>query len=378
VDSGISLTYLAIDGITEGVGASQVVPYVEGLARRGAQVTVHSFEHHRPSPTTRWRVEAPGVVWHPHLFHGRGSVAGVARVLQCAALVRGPAIVHARSDLPAAAALAARAKTWVWDVRSFWADQRITLGMLRPGSAQEKVLRAIESMAAERSSAITTLTGAAIDVLAARHGEAVRAKATVIPTCVDLGRFSAAPMPDAGRLHLLLSGTFNALYDLDLTLRFFHALGLIRPVDLTLLRPDTSPWDRPVVAFGGTTATAPWGEIPARVRASHAGLCICRTDNPVAISGAAPTKLAEFLATGRPVVINAGLGDMDELVTRHRCGVIVRDGSVEAVEEAAQCLSALVDDDLTPMRCRAAAAEHFDLDVAVSRLFDIYRHLLPS
>jgi glycosyltransferase involved in cell wall biosynthesis len=368
-----ALTYLTVDGIASGVGASQVLPYVEGLARHGARVTVHSFESQPPAPGIRARLEGAGVDWHHHRVRRYGAAAAALRVFEGAALVRGPALVHARSDLPAASALVARSEAWVWDVRSFWADQRIAMGMLRAGSRTERVLRAIESAAATRASAIVTLTAAAVDELAARHGEAVRAKTTVIPTCVDLEHFALAPLPDAARIQVLLSGTFNRLYDLDLTLRFVESLRRVRSADVTLLRPGTSPWDGPVAGSGGRLASAPFAAIPEWVRASHAGVCLCRVDNRAAIAGAAPTKLAEFLAMGRPVVVNAGLGDMDAMVARHRCGVIVADRSAAGLLRAASDLLALIDDAATPGRCRAAAEEHFDLEVGVSRLIDVYQ-----
>ena len=368
-----AVTYLTVDRIGSGVGASQVLPYVEGLARRGARVTVHSFESQPPAPAIRARLEGAGVDWHPHRVRRQGAAAAGLRVLHGAALVRGRGLVHARSDLPAASALVAGADAWVWDVRSFWADQRVAMGMLRRGSRTERVLRTIESAAATRASAIVTLTAAAVDVLVARHGEAVRARTSVIPTCVDLGRFALATMPEAARIQVLLSGTFNRLYDLDATLRFCESLRRVRGADVTLLRPGTSAWDAPVAGSGGRLASAPFAAIPEWVRASHAGVCLCRVDNRAAIAGAAPTKLAEFLATGRPVVVNAGLGDMDALVTRYRCGVIVGDRSAGGLQQAASDLVALVDDEATPGRCRAAAEDHFDLDVGVSRLLRVYQ-----
>ncbi|MDP9073610.1 MAG: glycosyltransferase [Actinomycetota bacterium] len=367
-----------MDEIARGVGASQVLPYVEGLARRGAQVALHSFEHEPRAPAIRQRLDEAGVEWHAHQFRGRGSIAGAGRVLQAAALVRGATMVHARSDLPAAAAMLARSHRWVWDVRSFWADQRVAMGMLRQGSPQERVLRAIESSAAERSSAITTLTAAAIDVLAARHGEAIRAKATVIPTCVDLDRFPLAPMPDPDRIQMLLSGSFNRLYDQDVTFRFFQAVRRVRPAALTLVRPKPTQWDRTIIEIGGALAAATFAEMPAHIRASHVGLAICRTDNTAAIAGAAPTKLAEFLSTGRPVVVNAGLGDMDNIINHHHCGVILTDHSEDAVDQSARALDALLNDDLTPTRCRMAAEEHFDLELGISKLIDVYERVLQG
>jgi glycosyltransferase involved in cell wall biosynthesis len=171
----------------------------------------------------------------------------------------------------------------------------------------------------------------------------------------------------------LLSGSFNRLYDLDVTLGFVAAVQRLQPAALTLLTNGSSCWERRVSEVGGVVASVPFAEMPGRVQASHAGLSICRTDDSAAIAGALPTKIAEFLATGRPVVVNAGLGDMDTLLARHRCGVVLRDNSREGLDDAAHRLSALVEDDLTPKRCRAAAIEHFDLDEGVTKLLEVYR-----
>lgn len=364
------LTYLTFDSLADGVGASQVLPYVERLARRGLDVTVHSFEPAVPSAALRRRLSTTGAKWRPHRFGPGGSVMGLGRVFAGAAWIRNAELVHARSDLAAAACLLARPQAWVWDVRSFWADQRIALGLLHQGSSQERVLRRVEAASASSAGAIVTLTEAAIDELADRHGPGVRSRARVISTCVDLDRFAARPLPPAP-ITLLLSGTFNALYDRAATFGFIEAVQRRRPATVSLLRPDPSPWDDDVRRLGGAVGAATSAEMPARTAAAHAGLSICRSDNRLAITAAAPTKVAEFLATGRPVVVNAGLGDFDALLAEHRCGVVVRPGG-EGVERAADRLVALLDDPETPGRCRHLAEQRFNLDTAVNALAGAY------
>ncbi|MEO7556255.1 MAG: hypothetical protein ABIV94_06585 [Acidimicrobiales bacterium] len=371
------LTYLTVDEVTRGVGASQVLPYLERLSARGLAITLHSFEQREPELAVRERVTASGIDWRPHVFGRHGAAGGLGRVARGARAVRHDALVHARSDLPAAAALLGRPKAWVWDVRALWADQRIALGLLRQGSPAERVLRKVESAAASRSSAITTLTQAAIDVLAQRHGEQVRSKATVISTCVDLGRFSVEPLPPAEPVRLLLSGSFNQLYDLDLTRRFITTLKELAPVELTLLRDAPSSWDAAVAAMGGTIRSAAFQDMPAEVQASHAGLSICRMDIGTALAGTAPTKIGEFLACGRPVVVSKGIGDLDDLINQGRCGVVLHDTSDASIRLAVTGLLGLLTDGETPARCRAAAEQAFALEDGVSRLIDIYRRSQP-
>ncbi|MDQ6696942.1 MAG: hypothetical protein M3Z46_05730 [Actinomycetota bacterium] len=369
------LTYLTFDEVGRGVGASQVVPYVERLAATGLEITLHSYEQTSPTDALRRRLRSAGVDWRTHAFRAGGARSALRRIAGAARFVRGAELVHARSDLPAAAAMLGRADAWLWDVRSFWIDQRIALGLARPNGSLERAMRRVEAAAAHRSTAITTLTGAAIDVLAERHGAEVRAKAVVVPTCTDLRRFTATPMP-SGELTLMLSGTFNELYDRAKTFALVDAVSRRTTVRLFSARPRPGTWDADVEARGGALVSAPYEDMPELVAKAHAGLCICRIGHRLAIVAAAPTKIAEHLAAGRPVVVNRGLGDMDDHIAASGCGVVV-DTDVEA---AADQLIALLADPATPGRCRRVAEDVFSLDVGIERLLGCYRravHVAP-
>lgn len=372
----LRVRYLSMDGLTEGVGVSQVLSYVERLSQRDIHVTLHSFEQTEPKPELRARLRAAGVAWHPHRFGRDGARGGAVRVARAAVWARTGDVVHARSDLAAAAAVVAKSPRWVWDVRSLWADQRIDLGMLRVGSVEERVLRRLEAAAACKSSAIITLTEAVLPVLDLRHG-AVSPRATVITTCVDTARFRLAPFPPAEPLLLLLAGTLNRYYDVPAMAALVRELQRRRPARLTVLTPRATPWDHLLADLQPSRSSATPGEMPAAVAASHVGLSICREDVGLSLTAAMPTKLGEFLATGRPVVVNARLGDAAVLVTAHRAGVVVGSGR-EAVNRAADELEALVADADTPNRCRQLAVSHFDLDRAVDRLADVYRRATQS
>jgi glycosyltransferase involved in cell wall biosynthesis len=76
------------------------------------------------------------------------------------------------------------------------------------------------------------------------------------------------------------------------------------------------------------------------------------------------------------VVVNPGLGDMDELLAAGDCGVVVRGRSDEDIDHAAENILRLVDDDGTPARCRALAAQHFDVERGVERLLAAYHDAL--
>jgi hypothetical protein len=366
------LTYLTTDSLSEGVGASQVLAYAERLAGRGVHVRVHSFEKGAPSAELVQQVREAGITWTPHPFGAGGPMGGVGRVLRGARGVRGAELVHARSDLPAASALLARCPRWIWDVRSLWADQRIALGALTAGGPEDRVLRRIEGAAARQSAGIVTLTAAVLPVLAARHGDTLSAKAAVIPTCVDLHRFVEAPMPSGEPVRLLLAGTLNAYYDVPAMLALVAEGMRRRRAALDVLSPSSTQWDAALAEAGGITDVATPAEMPERIRSSHAGLSVCRTDAGVSLTAAMPTKIAEFLASGRPVVVNPGLGDADHLVEDAGAGVVLRDLSPHGLATAWDRIEELVADPETPSRCRRLAEAHFDLDKAVDRLLQLY------
>lgn len=366
------MTYLSFDALGEGVGASQVGAYVEALARRGMAVHLHSYEKGPPPPAQLERLAAAGVQWTAHQFKGHGAAAGALRVVQAASYLRHANFVHARADLAAGAAVLARRRAWVWDVRSLWADQRIALGTLRLGSPEERVLRRVERAAARRCTGVVALSQAALETLAERHGADILANAAVVPTCVDLGRYPVAPPPEGPVTRLLFSGTLNRYYDLPAMLALTAAMNRRRPTRMDVLAPGATGWDPELGHAGVSVRSVRPADLPRELQEAHAGLCICRFDAGPSLRAAVPTKIAEFLASGRPLVVNRGLGDLDALFAAHHCGVVLEDASAAALDRAADALEALVDDPQTPARCRALAVSHFDLERGIDRLRSVY------
>ncbi len=104
---------------------------------------------------------------------------------------------------------------------------------------------------------------------------------------------------------------------------------------------------------------------------ASAGLCLYRGDRSAA--ACSPTKIAEYLAAGLPVVASSGMGDMDRILRgcggmnpgpadRQPVGVLVNERDPNDLERAALELRGLMDDAKLRARCRALAAESFDLE----------------
>jgi glycosyltransferase involved in cell wall biosynthesis len=115
-------------------------------------------------------------------------------------------------------------------------------------------------------------------------------------------------------------------------------------------------------------------EVPAYLRRARLGLSFRKAT--FAQIAASPTKIPEYLAVGLPVVCNAGIGDMDELVERERVGVVLRDFDEAAYRAAAERALALTEERGVRERCERIAHERFDLNtVGGPRYLNVYRRL---
>jgi glycosyltransferase involved in cell wall biosynthesis len=93
-----------------------------------------------------------------------------------------------------------------------------------------------------------------------------------------------------------------------------------------------------------------------------------------------PTKNAEYLACGLPVIINAGVGDSDVLVTREKVGTLVTEFTSTGYAGAlASIENFLVNQDDTRKRARSVAERLFDVSgVGVERYARLYENVLTS
>ena len=364
------LTYATVDSLSEGVGSSQIVPLIEKLSSHGMKINLMTFEKTKPSEALVARMRAANVNWVQIPFESLGPLGGLLRTLKLSQSMPESSIVHARSDFPAVAARFSNQEKVLWDIRSLWADQR---KFIESNFLKRSILQfygPFESLACISSNAISTLTKAVVPVLEERHKNLPKLR-TVVPTAVDLERFVFAPiMPK--KLRGLYSGTYNNYYDLELSRRFVEEIRKIINCDVDWARPGESKVTN--LNAGENAIFSTTQPKMAEVLSAYSfGISICKADAGPSLKAAMPTKIAEFLAIGRPVIVNSGLGDCDELLTKSKTGVIL--SRQDNLEAKARELIEMCNDKDTPYRCREVAEHHFAMTDGVDRYLDIYQKL---
>jgi glycosyltransferase involved in cell wall biosynthesis len=398
--------YVSHTGMTEPLGQSQVVPYVAGLARAGWDMEIVAFEPDTASiaeiQSVRRQLQIGGVGYswtrrsRSHALAVKLKEANQAFVrLLALAFVRRPQIVHARSYLPAAVASVVAAVSpgrprFIFDVRGLLGEEYVDAGHWASGSFRFKLVKQVERRLFARANGVVVLTE--------RHRRWLHAESKllkidtpieVIPCCVDLDRFRAEPGDRArtreelgagDRFVLAYSGTLGSWYRADDMARLFAAIRARRPAMFAVYtRSDPVEMTR---AFAGAGVrdedvrfirVAP-ADMPRFLAAADAAVsfitpCLSKL-------GSSPTKVAEYLAMGLPVVLNRGIGDSDLLIDETTAVVDAGSLTPSEIESAADQLLKL---DLHAVReeGRRVAIARFSLEsVGIVRYQRLYDRLL--
>lgn len=366
------ILYLSFDSLKEGVGASQVLAYMRKV-QSVTPVTIISFEKEMPTESEIIAVEKDGLKWRPLPFGRFGIIGGIGRVVRLWLKVDRSKIVHARSTLPALAAMLKFPNTWVWDCRSLQADQRRALSPKQKRNLTFLVMRFIEYILAKRTSSIIVITKSVVPVFITRY-RVPQSKVHVIPTCVDVEKFQEKPFTIKKEIKMLFAGTFSPAYDVHLINKIIRKMKEYTPVAVTVATSlgSTENWKQ--VDYD-KLVSVPHDDMPALIQEHHLGFSIWKNNLGICLTSVASTKTAEFLACGRPIVINSLQGDFGKLIEEYNAGVVTYSEKDDEIKRYVLQILELVKDDSTPKRCRELALKEFSLDLGIEDLIKLYQEL---
>lgn len=389
--------YVSYDGMLEPLGQSQVVTYLERLS---GDARIHIISYEKPADwadrgrraALAARLEAANIAWHPLAYHkaptvpatlfdiGQGLVVGLWLCLR-----HRIGIVHARSYVPALIGWLIKLLTGarlIFDMRGFWADERVDGGIWPAGGRLYRAVKRIEKVLLCGADHIVTLTHASKSVIEGFPFIAgcAHAPVTVIPTCADLDRFA---LREGGRpqgFTLGYVGSIGTWYLFDEVLECFRLVREKRPGarllvvnrgEQELVRESAARLGIPEDALEITAADH--AQVPTMIRRMNAGAAIIR---PVFSKiASAPTKLAEYLGCGVPCLGNVGVGDMELMLEGEGGGVALREFTDTERVRAVDRLLALCDDGQTAALCREVALRHFSAEEGAARYRKIWRSL---
>jgi glycosyltransferase involved in cell wall biosynthesis len=391
--------HVSYDGVLEPLGEAQVVPYVEGLARRGFDVAVLSFEKPRHLAdrarldAMRRRLSANGVAWQTRRYHKRPTVpatlldaaVGAGEIIRWSRRSGAPRVLHLRGYVPGLMALLGgrtRGTKLVLDTRSFMVDERIQSGMWAAGSVVARAARAIERRLLSTADAVAVVSRTGARRLSDHTRGPVPARIRVIPPCVDLERFRPAEDQVTRRRQLglspgpvivhsgALSTWYLAEYTFQVGMEFARRSGgsfLVLTHEAEFAR---SLNER--LGAGAVIHSVGHSDMPKWLGACDAGLAVVRPDP--AKQGSMPVKLGEYLACGLAAAATANVGDVEEHLDGSPVALAFDPESESPEDIAVRLLAAAARLDRRAT-ARALAERRYSLDSGVRQYAGLYDEL---
>lgn len=335
---------------------------------------------------------AHGITWLPQRFRTQPriiapalSMARMVWLVRREALSRNVRLIHARSYIPAAAALAVRRLTgipFIFDMRALWPEELITAARLKRGSLLHRSITWAERACLREASAVVSLTSAAVTYLKKAYPrELERQHIAVIPTCADLERFTHSPKDRSSRVIGCLGTVLSGWFKLDWLSAFLTA-ATSRDADLRFVmttRDDPNEIrDRLAVAdaTNGRIDIAPCPSELVHDAIQGQMASVMFFTQGLSKLGSSPTRMGEVLGCGIPVVANAGVGDVEQIIRKYRVGVLVTGPSPQEMNAAWDELQDLLKEPGLAQRCRNAAEAVFSLESGADAYASLYRMIL--
>ncbi len=393
--------YISYDGATDPLGRAQIIPYLIGLSKKGANITILTFEKkERSSEISELNsyLETNGISWKRLWYHKRPKT--LATLLDvCVGVVvgyylikkTGIEIVHGRTFFGSLIGTVLRKITNIKllvDVRGLWADERAEGGSWEKGGLNFRVFKYLENLAIRNADGMVVLTERLKEhITASDINKKKNIPINVVPTCVDIDKFNDNIRNQdnfeafGDKFVLVYLGSLGTVYLLDEMLRFFRIFNEYKEdaVFLIISHSDVSSLpdklrEADVEINRVFIKSVNHDDVAAWLSCASAGIAFYKPY--FSAIGRAPTKMGEYLACGVPIVINKGIGDSDRVVVDSNVGIMIDNFSEVNLRKGAMDLIKFTENngDIKD-RCRKTAKKYFNLSNGVEIYWDLYNRL---
>lgn len=402
---------MSYDGLTDPLGQSQILPYILGLVSAGYEFVIISVEkkdrykkHHTAIDNF---IHNKAIDWFPITYHQKPPILStcynlfvmrskIKKILR----FRGIDFIHCRSYLTALLALQFKKRhgtKYLFDMRGFWADERIEGGiwpMKFPYDWIYKFFKKKEKELMVNADQTVVLTQMAKDIILDRIVKNHKPPGiTVIPCCVDSDLFSLS-----GKDSLFINqvkdklgfegkgpilnyvGSLGTWYMLEEMLKFFkcfkhhfpQAFFLIVTIDgseeLDRMIEENSLDKNSIATIAGSRE-----QMPSLI--SLADYSIFFIKPTFSKQASSPTKQGEIMCMGIPIITNSGIGDTDLIMEESNSGILIEGFNRKNYENAVKLIKRNTFD---PADIRSHGLKHFDLRASVNKYKGVYRKILNS
>jgi len=389
------ILYITYDGLLEPLGQSQVLEYQKKLSQRH-DIFIISFEKLTLNKNNEFHnstikiLKASNINWYRLQYHKKPSGLATAFDISTGILLASfliirynIKIIHARSYVPSVIALFMKkfiGSKFIFDMRGFWADERVDGGLWKKNSLLYKLAKWFESKFIINANHIVSLTRSAINEMNKfEYVDCNMPPHTVISTCTNLKMFSHQPNKSKN-FTLGYVGSVGTWYDFDSVITaFLELLKIIPDATLFIVNQNEHEYilkkllENNISMNRYKLVSANHSEVPLLMNQMDAGIFFIKQH--FSKTASAPTKLGEFLGCGVPCLTNNKIGDMQSIIDKENVGVSIPDFSQENIKSGIQDLIHIVQTTNISEQCVRTANKYFSLNDGVKKYDEIYSSL---
>jgi glycosyltransferase involved in cell wall biosynthesis len=402
--------YISYDGMTDPLGQSQVIPYLRELTKLGYEFHILSAEKEDNFLKNQKHIlsvlKDAGIYWHPIKYTKKppvlSTIIDVRKISRAAILLHKEykfSICHCRSYISAFAGLKLKNQCGVpflFDMRGFYPDERVDGGLWKQKNPVfrlvYKYFKRKEKSFFNSANHVISLTETGKEELCSWENLTItETDITVIPCCADLDHFDPSKVTlqqkkefkkelNINDSDFVISylGSIGTWYLPNEMLDFFAELLKIKPKSKFLVITRDNPMQlmqaakmRNIPEDRIIIRPADRDEVPALISISNVSLFFIK---PVfSKKASSPTKLAEIIGMGVPVICNGNVGDIDRIVENENVGIVIHEFTVDEYQNTINRLADL--QEISPNYLRSVSEKLFSLRVGTYRYHNAYKKI---
>tara|TARA_B100000508_G_scaffold141096_1_gene146862 strand:- start:88563 stop:89807 length:1245 start_codon:yes stop_codon:yes gene_type:complete len=408
--SELKIIYISYDGMTDSLGQSQVLPYLTELSKEGCSFHIVSLEKEEKFKKLRSHIQdicdAAGINWHPlpyqdkiPVFSAFSNFKSLKKKTLELQRYNSFDIAHCRSDIPGLIGHYLQRNfdvKFLFDMRGFWADERVEGGIWNKSNPVFKFLYSYfkkkETVLFREADAIVSLTEKGKEVISNMPDfKNEKLDISVIPCCVDLYAFSSEAIISEQQSELRNSlgisnettvlgylGSIGTWYMLDEMLQFYAVQRSKEQSSVFLfisgekeqnIQEKAKKYGVPLNEV--IVKSCLHNEVPLYISLFDYSIFFIRPT--FSKSASSPTKQGELMAMKIPIVCNSGVGDTDLILDKYQAG-----SSLSELNKNAFSKWERKDMTFDPSNSRKGAEEWFSLEKGAKNYLSIYQRILSK
>jgi glycosyltransferase involved in cell wall biosynthesis len=272
-------------------------------------------------------------------------------------------------------------------MRGLWIEELVASHSIKYRGALYKILSFFERKTLKSASKIITLTYKSKEYISETYG-IDKSKVVVIPTCVDLVTFLPSIKPlRKERIRFVVLGTvLSGWFRFDMLLDFMMIISKnFQEAQFSIFTADSKKDIKQKIAESNyyfhnldiNICYKKRKELALELNHFDFGVMFYNSTNLCEIARS-PTKIGELLASGVPIIINQGIGDIDALLSCNEVGLCINEEHFQLQGQIQNKITNLINNSSIRKTCREVALKTYSVREGSEKYSNCYQSLSYS